>query len=70
MTTLYPGYISIKRYNELKLAACCVANAIECGAGGMIKGTLMEKELRDALGLMPGEFVPIPKENDECAPTR
>lgn len=42
-------------------AATCVANAIEAGAAGFIKGTLMEKELRDALGLKPGELRDVPK---------
>lgn len=64
MSTPHPGYISIKRYEQLRLAACCVANAIECGVGGMIKGTLMEKEFRDAIGLKPGEMVPIPRDGD------
>ena len=40
-------------------AAACVANAIAAGAGACIKDTLMEKELRDALKLKPGEFVDI-----------
>jgi len=42
-------------------AAASVANAIHVGAGGMIKGTMMEDELRKALGLSKGELVNIPK---------
>jgi TctA family transporter len=40
-------------------AAAAVANAIHIGAGGMIKGSLMEQELRDALLLKRGELVNI-----------
>lgn len=42
-------------------AAASVANAIHVGAGGMIKGTMMEDELRKALGLEKGQLVNIPK---------
>lgn len=42
-------------------AAACVANAIQGGAGACIQGTLMEKDLRQALKLKQGEFVEIPK---------
>lgn len=42
-------------------AAASVANAIHVGIGGMIKGTLMEQQLRDALGLDDGVLVNIPK---------
>lgn len=42
-------------------AAASVANAIHVGAGGMIQGSMMEKEFRDALGLQTGEMVFIPK---------
>lgn len=50
----------LKAYDELYLAASCVANMISIGAGGMIQGTLMEKEFRDALNLKPGKLVDIP----------
>lgn len=42
-------------------AAASVANAIHVGTGCMIEGTMMEQELRDALGLNPGELVNIQK---------
>jgi hypothetical protein len=42
-------------------AAASVANAIHVGAGGMIQGTMMEDELRKALGLKKGQLVNIPK---------
>lgn len=44
-------------YDKLYGAALAVANAINAGLGGHIAGTLMEKELRDALGLKPGEWI-------------
>ena len=48
--------------------AAGVANAIAVGAGGMIQGTLMEAELREALCLKPGELVNIPKHpNGSCS---
>lgn len=40
-------------------AACGVANAIEAGAGGLIKGTLMEADLRFALCLDDHQLVRI-----------
>lgn len=42
-------------------AAACIANALQAGLGSCIAGTLMEQDLRDALGLKPGELVNIPK---------
>jgi hypothetical protein len=48
-------------FRELLIAGYAVANAIHAGAGGMIKGTLMEKEFRDALALLPGELIDIKK---------
>ena len=42
-------------------AAAGVANAIQVGTGALIRGTLMEREFREALGLNPGEMVNIPK---------
>jgi len=44
---------------RLKHAAMCAANAIHAGTGGLIKGSLLERELRDALGLGPGEFADV-----------
>lgn len=41
--------------------AAAVANAIHVGAGAMIKDSMMEQDLRDALCLRYGEFVNIPK---------
>lgn len=55
---------NVHRYvttRQLIAAAAGVANAIHAGLGGMIKGTLMEQGLRDALGLRPGDLVNIPK---------
>jgi hypothetical protein len=49
------------KLRELVEAAACVANAIHGGAGGFIKATLMERELRDALGLKDGQMVNIPR---------
>lgn len=57
-----------ERYDRLHEAACYVANAIATGAGGCIKGTLMEKELRDALWLKPGEMVDLPRPPHNTAP--
>lgn len=42
-------------------AAACIANALHAGAGGFISGTLMEQDLRDALGLSDDEMVNIPR---------
>lgn len=41
--------------------AAAVANMIAIGAGGLIRGTLMEEDFRKALCLEPGELVNIPK---------
>lgn len=49
-----------KKEEALVEAAASVANAIANGAGDMIRFTLMEKELRDALGLKPHDTVLIP----------
>lgn len=49
------------RIHELIQAAAGVANAIHAGVGGMIRGSLMEEDLRRALGLKSGELVNIPK---------
>lgn len=38
-------------------AAAAVANSIQIGAGACIQGTLMEAELRAALGLQNNEYV-------------
>ena len=46
---------------ELIKCAAGVANAIHAGIGGMIKGTMMEDDLRKALGLTTGQMVTIPK---------
>lgn len=55
-------YTELKRdWDELQLAAACVANAIAVGVGGQIHGTLMEADLRKALKLSPGVLVDIPK---------
>lgn len=48
-------------FEELQIAAACVANAIAVGAGGCISGTLMEADLRKALRLAPGVLVDISK---------
>ncbi len=53
--------VVLQAYDKLAREASGVANMIAIGAGAMIKGTLMEKEFRDALGLKPGELVDIPK---------
>lgn len=53
----------VARYNStarLIEAAAAVANAIHIGAGGMIKDSMMEQDLRDALVLKRGELVNIP----------
>jgi hypothetical protein len=50
-----------KTLDKLVEAAATVANAIHVGAGGMIQGSLMEQELRDALVLKRGELVNIPR---------
>lgn len=50
-----------KQESEVIKAAASVANAIHVGVGGMIKGSLMEHELRAALGLKDGDLVNIPK---------
>lgn len=47
-------------------AAATVANAIHAGAGSLIRGSLMEDDLRTALTLMTGELVTFPF--DEPAP--
>lgn len=46
---------------DLIKSAAGVANAIHVGIGGMIKGTMMEDDLRKALGLEHGQLVTIPK---------
>lgn len=48
--------------DRLIIEAAGVANMIAIGAGGMIKGTLMEADFRKALGLRDGELVSIPKD--------
>jgi hypothetical protein len=48
-------------WREVVTRAAGVANAIHAGIGGMIKDTLMESDLRLALGLFAGELVNIPK---------
>jgi hypothetical protein len=48
-------------FEKLWEAAACVANAIRVGAGSMVRDSLAEKELRDALGLKGAELVEIPK---------
>jgi hypothetical protein len=47
--------------SEVIKAAATVANAIHAGLGACIKGTLMEQELRDALGLKAGDMINIPR---------
>jgi len=42
-------------------ASVAVANAIHAGIGGMIKGTDMERDLRDVLWLRDGEMRDVPK---------
>lgn len=54
-------YVKAREYDALAEAAACVANAIHSGLGSMIKDTLMEQELRNVLGLKPGEYRNIPK---------
>lgn len=49
-------------FTKLIEAAAVVANAIHVGAGAMIIGSLMEAELREALGLKRGELVNITKQ--------
>jgi hypothetical protein len=46
---------------EVIRAACAVANAVHAGLGPMIKGTMMEDELRKALCLRPGDLVNLPR---------
>lgn len=53
----------LKKEADVVEAAAVVANAIHAGLGGMIKGTLMEQDLRDALGLKSRELVNIPKQD-------
>lgn len=55
--------VSEDQFQKLYWSAVCVANAIHAGVGGMIKGTLMEQEFRDALRLLPGELRDVPKSN-------
>lgn len=50
-----------KKEEALVEAAASIANAIHIGVGGMIRGTMMEDELRKALGLVKGDLVNIPK---------
>jgi hypothetical protein len=47
--------------SEVIKAAASVANAIHAGLGACIKGTMMEDELRKALGLKNGDMVRIPR---------
>jgi hypothetical protein len=49
------------KLRDLVAAAAGVANAIHIGAGEMIRGTMMEDDLRKALGLKPRQLVNIPK---------
>jgi hypothetical protein len=46
---------------SLYWAGVAVANAIHAGLGAMIKGTDMERELRDVLWLRDGELRDVPK---------
>lgn len=50
-----------KQESEVIKAAASIANAIHAGLGACIKGTLMEQELRDALGLKAGDMINIPR---------
>ena len=43
-------------YDALRREALAVANAIHAGTAMMIRGTMMEDDLRKALGLKPGEL--------------
>jgi hypothetical protein len=43
-------------YAAIRNAALGVANALHVGTGAMIRGTMMEDELRKALGLKDGEL--------------
>lgn len=66
-------FVTGRPLSRLVEAAAGVANAIHIGIGGMIKGTLMEQELRDALGLNDGMLVNIPKpsaDDSETEPTK
>ena len=49
-------------FRDLIDVAAVIANAIHVGAAGMIRGSMMEEELRKALCLDPGELVNVPKE--------
>jgi hypothetical protein len=51
----------MRDWHLLLRAAAGVANAIHVGAGGMIKGSMMEDEFRKALGLQNGQLIVIPK---------
>lgn len=53
--------LSQRGEKTLYWAAVAVANAIQIGAGGMIRGTAMEEDLRNALMLGEGELRNVPK---------
>jgi hypothetical protein len=53
--------LSQRGEKTLYWAAIAVANAIQIGAGGMIRGTAIEEDLRNALMLGEGELRNVPK---------
>jgi hypothetical protein len=59
LTQVQKHVIQNGRLSELVEAAATVANAIQIGAGAMIVGSLMEADLRKALGLKKGELVNV-----------
>jgi hypothetical protein len=48
--------MSVAHYEALRRSALGVANALHVGTGAMIRGTMMEDDLRKALELKPGEL--------------
>jgi hypothetical protein len=69
LTELEHRWLSRGNLKALIEEAAIVANAIHAGVGGLIKGTMMESEFRDALGLREGELVNVRGANTSSGAT-